>query len=402
MSKENCVVIGASHAAVELIGSLRQNGWEGDITIIGAEAHLPYHRPPLSKTVLTGATTFEKILIRPEQFYNKQQVDLRLGQRVNSIDTANKLVTTDTGESISYSKLVITTGADPIVLNLPGEDLEGIGYMRSFDDTKALMPYVEAGKHAVVVGGGYIGLETAAALRKCEMEVTVLEGLERVLQRVTGPKISAFYADAHAKRGVNIVTNAQVSGFEGTDRVQEVYCRDGLRYQADLVVIGVGVRPNISLANDAGLSVDNGISVNEFCQTSDKNVYALGDCSFFPCAQTGTRVRLESVPNAAEQARVAGAHICGQEKPYEALPWFWSDQYDLKLQIAGLNTGFDDIVVRGDMSTEKFSAWYYREEKLLAVDCVNSPKDFMIAKKLLNAGTSPDKASAADSEQALV
>lgn len=400
--QERCVIIGASHAATQLIASLRQEGWTGAITVVGSETHLPYHRPPLSKTVLTGESPFEKILLRPEAFYQKQEVDLKLGTTVNKIDRNSKSVALSDGSTLAYSKLIITTGADPIVLNLPGESLDGIGYLRSYDDIVKLMPHVAEGKKAVIVGGGYIGLETAAALRKCGMEATILEGMDRVLQRVTGPKISAFYTQAHAKRGVEIVTGAQVSGFDGDGHVSAVLCKDGSRYDADLVVIGVGVRPNIHLAQEAGLAIENGICVDEFSQTEDSDIFAVGDCASFPSAHTGARLRLESVPNATEQAKAAAAKICGQEKPYAALPWFWSDQYDIKLQIAGLSIGFDDIVIRGDMETEKFSAWYYAGDKLLAVDCINAPKDFMLAKKLLNAKQSPSKAAASNPEAALL
>lgn len=396
MASNPCIIIGASHAAVQLITSLRQEGWDQGIVVIGAESHLPYHRPPLSKTVLTGQMPFEKILLRPEAFYEKQNVTLRLGETVASINRDEKNVTLSDGETLEYANLIITTGADPIILNLPGEELEGIGYLRNYDDIKKLMPFVEEGKKAVIVGGGYIGLETAAALRKSGMEVTVLEGLDRVLQRVTGPKISEFYTKAHNRRGVNIVTNAQVSGFSGDNHVQKVLCKDGSSYDADLVVIGVGVRPNIALAEAAGLKVENGICINEFSQTEDPNIYAVGDCTSFPCNFTGTRLRLESVPNATEQGKTAAAQICGKEKLYTAVPWFWSDQYDLKLQIAGISTGFDDIVIRGNMEEEVFSAWYFSGDQLLAVDCVNSPQEFMMSRKMLADGNTPSKEVVAD------
>jgi 3-phenylpropionate/trans-cinnamate dioxygenase ferredoxin reductase subunit len=276
-------------------------------------------------------------------------------------------------------------------LNLPGEQLEGIGYLRNYDDTQSLMPYIKEGKSAVVVGGGYIGLETAAALRKAGMVVTVLEGMERVLQRVTSPEISAFYTKAHVTRGVNIVTNAQAIEFVGRHRVEAVKCSNGESYPADMVVIGVGVRPNTALATDAGLNVDNGINIDEFGRTNDPDIFAIGDCTNFPCHFTNTRIRLESVPNAVEQAKSAAAYICGKELPYQALPWFWSDQYDLKLQIAGINTGFDDIVILGNMEDEQVSAWYFAGDRLLAVDAINSTKDFIKAKQLLSEGQSISK-----------
>ena len=391
MAPSPIVAIGASHASVQLATSLRQAGYSGDIVIVGAEPHLPYHRPPLSKTLLTQQISFDKTLLRQQSFYDKHNIQLKLGARVKSMSRECSQVTLDSGETISYSKLVIATGADPIVLNLPGEQLEGIGYLRNYDDTQSLMPYIKEGKSAVVVGGGYIGLETAAALRKAGMVVTVLEGMERVLQRVTSPEISAFYTKAHVTRGVNIVTNAQAIEFVGRHSVEAVQCSNGESYPADMVIIGVGVRPNTALATDAGLNVDNGINIDEFGRTDDPDIFAIGDCTNFPCHFTNTRIRLESVPNAVEQAKSAAAYICGKELPYQALPWFWSDQYDLKLQIAGINTGFDDIVILGNMENEQFSAWYFAGDRLLAVDAINSTKDFIKAKQLLSEGQSISK-----------
>ena len=391
MAPSPIVAIGASHASVQLATSLRQAGYSGDIVIVGAEPHLPYNRPPLSKTLLTQQVSFDKTLLRQQSFYDKHNIQLKLGARVKSISRECSQVTLDSGETISYSKLVIATGADPIVLNLPGEQLEGIGYLRNYDDTQSLMPYIKEGKSAVVVGGGYIGLETAAALRKAGMVVTVLEGMERVLQRVTSPEISAFYTKAHVKRGVNIVTNAQAIEFVGRHSVEAVQCSNGESYPADMVIIGVGVRPNTALATDAGLNVDNGINIDEFGRTDDPDIFAIGDCTNFPCHFTNSRIRLESVPNAVEQAKSAAGYICGKELPYQALPWFWSDQYDLKLQIAGINTGFDDIVILGNMENEQFSAWYFAGDRLLAVDAINSTKDFIKAKQLLSEGQSISK-----------
>ena len=391
MAPSPIVAIGASHASVQLATSLRQAGYSGDIVIVGAEPHLPYHRPPLSKTLLTQQISFDKTLLRQQSFYGKHNIQLKLGARVKSISRECSQVTLDSDETISYSKLVIATGADPIVLNLPGEQLEGIGYLRNYDDTQSLMPYIKEGKSAVVVGGGYIGLETAAALRKAGMVVTVLEGMERVLQRVTSPEISAFYTKAHVKRGVNIATNAQAIEFVGRHSVEAVQCSNGESYPADMVIIGVGVRPNTALATDAGLNVDNGINIDEFGRTDDPDIFAIGDCTNFPCHFTNSRIRLESVPNAVEQAKSAAAYICGKELPYQALPWFWSDQYDLKLQIAGINTGFDDIVILGNMEDEQVSAWYFAGDRLLAVDAINSTKDFIKAKQLLSEGQSISK-----------
>lgn len=389
MSSNTCLIIGSSHAAVQLVTSLRQEGWEDEIIVIGEESYLPYHRPPLSKAVLKGEKKIGDILLRPEAFYDKLQVSFKLGERVTAIDRAAQCVTLANGGTVSYQKLVISTGASPIILNLPGESLEGIGYLRSYGDIETLTPHISSGGKAVVVGGGYIGLEAAAALNARGMQVTVLEALDRVLQRVTARELSEFYTQAHERRGVKIVTGASVSGFVGDRKVEKVLCEHGVEYNADLVVIGVGVRPNVTLAEAAGLTIDNGICVDEFSQTEDPNVFAIGDCTSFPCAATGTRLRLESVPNATEQAKAAAAAVCGKHKPYTALPWFWSDQYDLKLQIAGIGRGYDNIVIRGSLENEVFSAWYFKGDTLLAADCVNQPLDFMAARRAILKGISP-------------
>jgi len=396
MSPKTCVVIGASHAAVQLITSLRQEGWDGEIIVVGEESYLPYHRPPLSKAVLKGEKEIDDILLRPEPFYKQLQVNLKLGARVTNINRIDQSISLANGEIIGYRKLVICTGASPIILNLPGESLEGIGYLRTYSDIEILTQHVKSDGKAVVIGGGYIGLEAAAALCAQGMNVTVLEALDRVLQRVTTPELSQFYTDAHKRRGVCIVAGASVTGFVGNGKIEKVLCDKGIEYEADLVVIGVGVRPNVSLAENAGLAVDNGICVDEYSQTEDPNIFAIGDCTSFPCAATGTRLRLESVPNATEQAKSAAATICGSRKPYTAIPWFWSDQYDLKLQIAGLARDYDNIVIRGNMENEVFSAWYFKGNTLLAADCVNQPMDFMSARKAILKGINPPREKIAD------
>lgn len=396
------VIVGASHAAVQLVTSLRQQGWDHGITIVGREKHFPYHRPPLSKTMLTDGKSVESILLRSELFYEKNHVEMLLGQSVENINKNDKSVTLSSEKVLSYSKLVLCTGSNPIYLNLPGETLKGIGYLRDFGDVDRLSKFVKKGKRAVLVGGGYIGLEAAAALRSFGMEVTILESMDRILRRVTEPEISAFYTNAHTTRGVNIVTNAQVSAFSGEEQVQEVICNNGQRFPADLVIIGVGVRPNVMLAEKVGIEVDNGIVVNAQMLTSDPDIYAIGDCASFPSPLTEARIRLESVPNANEQAKCAAASLCGKLKTYDAVPWFWSDQFNMKLQIAGLSHGYNNMVLRGDTMSEKFSAWYFKEDILLAVDCINSPADFITAKNLLTARKNPDKHLIALSEETIL
>ncbi len=278
-SKRNCIVVGASHAAAQLVISLRRQGWDGTITVFGDEYFLPYHRPPLSKDYLSGAKDIDDILIRPPAVYHKARVRIGLGMRVEAIDRVNKKVQLDDGESISYEKLVLTTGSHVRKLPVPGVDLSGVFYLRSISDVEQIKGFIGAGKKAVIIGGGYIGLETAAMLKKVGMEVTVLEAMERVLQRVTTEEISNFYARVHREEGVDIVANAVAERIEGAKKVAKVVCADGQEFDADLVIVGIGIIPATELAENAGLDVDNGIKVNEFAQTSDPDILAAGDCT---------------------------------------------------------------------------------------------------------------------------
>jgi len=394
-----CVVVGASHAGGQLAVSLRQEKWEGKILVIGEEHYLPYNRPPLSKTFLSGEKQVDNILIRPEAQYEKVGIDFMLGQRVTAIDCQARTVSLESGIEVPYTKLALTTGASVRKLNLPGADLKGVMYLRDISDVENIQPYVIPGKKAVIVGGGYIGLETAAMLRKIGMDVTVLEAADRVLNRVTAPVMSAFYTRVHEEEGVRIVTNAGVTGFAGDKRVQEVLCGDDASYSADLVIVGIGVIPNTGIAEAAGLETDNGICVDAHCRTSDPDIVAAGDCANHHNVFYDMRLRLESVQNAMDQAKVAAATLCGREIQYNALPWFWSDQYDLKLQIAGLSNGYDDVVVRGDSEAgRKFSAFYYSGGKVIAVDAINSPQEFMIGKQIITQSLAVNKSQLANSE----
>lgn len=385
MSTENqvCLIIGASHAGAQLAMSVRKEGWEGEITVLGDENVMPYHRPPLSKALLVGEKTADQIDIMKEKVYEKANITFTLGVRVDAIDRDNKQITLTNGESHSYDKLGLCTGARVRYLDIPGGKLKGVHYIRTLADAQAMQAEVKEGNKAVIVGGGYIGLETAASLRKLGMEVTVLEMMGRVLERVTAPELSTYYATLHGSHGVNIITDAQALELHGGDRVEKVICNNGLTLDADLVIIGIGVIPNTELAAEAGLTVGNGVEVNEFAQTSDPDIVAAGDCTYHPNNLLGFSLRLESVPNAMEQAKTAGATICGNEKAYHALPWFWSDQYDVKLQIAGFNLGYDHVIIRGNPDDNKFVGWYMKGDTILAADCINSPKEFMIAKKLV-------------------
>ena len=389
---KHCIIIGASHAGAQLCVSLRQGGWEGDITVIGDEPDLPYHRPPLSKDFLSGDKAIDDILLRPASVYENANVTMKLGTRVGAIDREAKTILTDDGETLSYDKLVLATGARVRHLPVPGNDFEGVFYLRDSDDVRAIKNNVEAGKRVVIIGGGYIGLETAASLRKQGMEVTVLEAMPRILQRVTAPELSTFYKRIHSEEGVTILEGVMASEIRqlGTALSVETSCEQS--FDADMVIIGIGVIPNVELAKEAGLDVGNGIEVNEFCQTSDPDIYAAGDVTWHFNPIYEHHIRLESVPNATEQAKTVALHMNGKAKPYNSLPWFWSDQFDLKLQIAGLSGGYDDIVIRGDIEKGRsFAAFYFKGDKILAVDAVNSPREFMFTKMALTKGQSLDK-----------
>jgi len=381
---KNCVVIGASHAGSQFAFSLRQGGWKGDITIIGEEFDYPYHRPPLSKTFLSGEKKIQDILLRPPELYEKSGINIRLGERVKSIDRSNKSITTEDNNVIYYHKLVIATGARVREIPIPGSEIEGVCYLRNARDVNNIKSQVIPGKHAVIIGGGYIGLETAASLRKQGMEVTIIEAMSRILQRVTAPELSNFYKRIHLEEGVKIFEETVATEFKSIDEKINVLTSCGKSFLGDMVIVGIGVIPNVELANSAGLKVENGVEVNEFCQTSDSEIYAIGDVSWHYNKIYDRSLRLESVPNATEQAKIAALHINKKPKAYNSLPWFWSDQYNLKLQIAGLSNGYNDIVIRGDINKSRsFSAFYFKDNKLLAVDAVNSPREFMFTKMVL-------------------
>ena len=383
------IIIGASHAAAQTCVSLRQGGWSGAITIIGDEPSLPYHRPPLSKEFLSGGKTIENILIRPAEAYEAANIEMKLGVRVSTINRSDKTITTSTGETLCYDKLVLTTGARVRRLGIAGANLDNVFYLRSATDVLSIKAKAEAAKSAVIIGGGYIGLETAASLRKQGLDVTILEAMPRILQRVTAEEMSTFYKRIHTEEGVKIFESVMASKIEKSREALNVIMSSEQSFSADMVIIGIGVVPNIELAEAAGLDVGHGIKVNEFCQSSDPNIYAAGDVTWHYNPIYNTHIRLESVPNATEQGKAAAAHINGNPKPYNSLPWFGSDQFDLKLQIAGLSTGYDKVVIRGDHETgRRFAAYYFKGAKFIAVDAVNAPRDFMFGKQALSKGKS--------------
>jgi len=394
---DSIIIIGASHAAAQASVSLRQSGWDSDITVIGDEDVLPYHRPPLSKDFLSGEKSIEDILIRPAESYVAANINMKLGVRVGAIDRAAKTILTDEGETLSYTKLVLTTGARIRRLPIAGEDLDNVFYLRDTQDVLAIKKKSQSSKTAVIIGGGYIGLETAASLRKQGLQVTVLEAMPRILQRVTAPQMSEFYKRVHTEEGVTILEHVMASEIQEDGQGLAVLTSCEKRLAADMVIIGIGVIPNTELAEAAGLSIGNGIEVNEFCQTSDPDIYAAGDVTWHYNPIYERHVRLESVPNATEQGKVIAAHITGTPKPYNSLPWFWSDQFDLKLQIAGLSTDYDDVVIRGDIETGRtYAAYYFKGDKFIAVDAVNAPRDFMFGKMSLTKDQNLDKTLISD------
>lgn len=394
------VIIGAGQGAGQAAASLRQAKYEGDITLIGDEAYPPYQRPPLSKAYLSGELPIERVYVRAEKFYTDKNIDLKTNTRVESIDPQGKSVTTDSGETIAYEKLLIATGSRPRKLSIAGSDLQGIHYLRTISDVDAIRDSMSTAKNIVIVGGGYIGLEVASVAVSSGLNVTVMEMEGRILQRVTTPEMSAYYHKLHTSRGLNILTNSTVSGFTGKDKINGVLCKDEAGEEseipADLVIVGIGIIPNIELAEVAGIHCDNGIVVDDHCRTSMQDVYAIGDCCNHPNPILNRRLRLESVPNAMEQARVASANILGDDKVYAAVPWFWSDQYELKLQMVGFSADGDTQVVRGDMDTNQFAVFYLKDNAVVAVDAVNSPKEFMICKQLYGKVVDPESLS--DSE----
>ncbi|MGD9507863.1 MAG: NAD(P)/FAD-dependent oxidoreductase [Geminicoccaceae bacterium] len=391
------VIVGAGQAGFQVAASLRGGGFTGPIRLVGAEPHPPYQRPPLSKGLLLGKMEPARLLFRQPTFYTAQAIDLDLSRPVAAIDRAGRRVIDDAGAAIPYETLVLATGTRVRPLPAPGADLDGVLYLRTLDHSGELARRAEAARRVVVIGGGFIGLEVAAALRMLGKEVTVLEAAERLMGRVVAPIISSFYADLHRERGVGLVLGARIAALAGTDgRVSAVAMADGTRHEADLVVIGIGVLPNVELAEAAGLACANGIVVDAHGRTSDPAIYAAGECTSHPNRFAGGHARLESVQNAVDQAKAVATSILGRPSAYDEVPWFWSDQYEVKLQMVGLSSGHDRQVVRGDPASGRFSVLYFRDGRLLAIDSVNRAADHMAGRKLLGAGTALTPEQAAD------
>ncbi|GAB1818314.1 NAD(P)/FAD-dependent oxidoreductase [Herbidospora sp. RD11066] len=375
------LVVGASQAGVQVAVSLRDLGYDGPITLAGAELHPPYQRPPLSKAYLKDATA--ALDLRDPAFYASRRIDLLTGERITGFADRG-VARTDRGHLLAFDRLALTVGARPRRLTVPGAGLDGVRYLRDRDDAEALRGHLASARRVVVVGGGFIGLEIAAAARSRGCEVTVLEAAPRLMGRAVDPVISAFYLRAHTRRGVSVVLDARLALIEGDSHVTGVRLADGTRLPADLVVAGVGVVPRTELASELGLLVDGGIVVDARARTSDPEVVAAGDCTVQPNPLTGAgRIRIESMPNAIAQGRAAAATLAGAPSPAADVPWFWSDQYDLKLQIAGVADGHDQVVVRGDPDGESFSALYYRDGELQAVNAVNRAADYLVVRRAL-------------------
>ncbi|WP_025764220.1 NAD(P)/FAD-dependent oxidoreductase [Dyadobacter tibetensis] len=380
-----CVVIGASHAGVNFAFALRKEGWEGEIQLFDADPMRPYHRPPLSKAYLAGTDKIEKNLLKAEESYEREKIDLHLGIKVAAIKPGERTIQLDDGRRVAYDKLVLATGARPLLPPIVGiEACSRVSVLRTASDVEHIRNKVkeQVSSRVVIIGGGYIGLETASSLSKMGASVVVLEREERILARVTAPFMSDYFQRLHAAHGVSVLTSKNVVSIGSSRECGIVICDDGSQYPAELVIVGVGIQVNQELAEQAGLIVENGIRVDGRAQTSDPAIYAIGDCTNHFNLHYQRFVRLESVQNAVDQAKVAAAAIAGKQPVYDALPWFWSDQFDTKLQIAGLSAGYNRILTRIEHA-HCFSVWYFKDDTLLAVDAVNHAKSYVVGTKLL-------------------
>ena len=397
---ETYVIVGAGHAAGQVAQSLRSSacGFTGRLVMIGEEACLPYQRPPLSKKFLAGELDLDRVYFKPPAFYEKFNIETMLNNRADSIDRAAKRVSLSDGRSITYDKLIFTTGSRVRTISAPGVELPGIFYLRTVADVEAIRAYLKEDSKLVIVGGGYIGLEVAAVMVSRGLDVTVVEMAPTVLARVVDKQVAEYFASVHRKAGVKIENGVAVQGFAGNGKVERVLCADGREFPAGVVIIGVGIVPNVELAQAAGLACDNGIAVDEFGRTQDPDIFAAGDCANHPNRLLGRRLRLESVHNALEQGKTAALAMCGKLVEYAQVPWFWSDQYDLKLQIVGLSGAHDSVIIRGSMANHAFAAFYLQGNVIIAVDAVNSPQEFMASKQLVANKTPVDREKLADAK----
>lgn len=380
------MIVGGGQGGYQAAASLRTEGYRGPITLISEEPHLPYQRPPLSKAFVLGKHDLDRLFLRPEAYYAEHEITMLRGEQAVSIDRSSAMVELASGTRIPYRWLILATGARNRVLPVTGAELEGVCYLRTVDEASTIKQRLVPAQKVVIIGGGFIGLEIAASARVLGKDVVVLEALPRLMARAVAPVVSDFFLEAHRREGVEIRLGARVVSFNNTgENVSGVVLEDGTVLSAELVVIGIGVMPNIELAHQAGLTTSNGIAVDEYLRTSDENIFAIGDCAEYPHPHAGGSVRLESVQNAVDHAVAVARTIVGKPAPYTAVPWFWSDQFDLRLQMVGLSFGFDQTVIRGMMESRKFSVFYFRNRQLLGIDSINRPTDHLAGRKLIAA-----------------
>lgn len=398
VKNDSCLIIGASHAGVNFAFALRKEGWEGAIHLFDTDPTLPYHRPPLSKAYLTSLDDIDKNTLKAVESYEKEQIQLHLGQTVTSINRQRKSIFLKDGSEYRYDKLVMATGARPVIPPIEGIHAAHQLYpLRTAADVANIREAMGEGKRVVIIGGGYIGLETAASLNKLGAKVTILEREARILARVTAPVLSQFFQNLHAEKGVVVLTGKNVISIRTDQEENTLLCSDGSSYTADIIIVGVGIHVNTELAEAAGLKLENGIKVDASTRTNDEDIYAIGDCTFHHNPHYDRYLRLESVQNAVDQAKVAAAAIGGKQPIYATIPWFWSDQYDVKLQMVGLSTGYTEALVRREEDNDrKFSVWYFKGDTLLAVDAVNNGKAYVLGMKFVKAGALVDKVKLID------
>jgi 3-phenylpropionate/trans-cinnamate dioxygenase ferredoxin reductase subunit len=399
MALPSVVIVGAGEAGFQAAASLREAGFDGGVVLIGEERRLPYQHPPLSKGFLAGKVDLDSLWFRPRTYYDKHAIELLSGERVTKIDRAGRRVVLTSGSSVRYHHLVLATGASPRMLSVPGADLEGVLALRTLSEAEVLAERARTARQAVIVGGGFIGLEVASVASSLDVEVTLIEVLPRLMARAVSGAIAEFYAREHTRWGERVLLSTGVTRIvsDAHGRAAAVETNDGHRHPADVVLVCIGVRPNVELAEGSGLSVRNGIVVDQYLLTEDPAISAIGDCANYPSQFTGAPVRLESVQNAADQGRCVATRLTGKAAAYRSIPWFWSDQRDLKMQMVGITPGADEIVLRGDPATRSFSAFCFQENRLLGVESVNRPADHAAVRRLfglaqdLDAGLSPQQ-----------
>ena len=394
-SDKTCVVVGASHAGVNFAFALRREGWEGEIILFDRDPEFPYHRPPLSKAYLSAEDNSQLDFLFPEENYKDDNITLCLGQTISSINKKDKTITLSDDTEQKYDKLVLATGARPFIPPIKGiESAKNLFPMRTIADAIQIGDAINNSekKRVVIIGGGYIGLEAAASLKKLGAEVTILERENRVLARITAPEMSEFFQKLHHENGVELLTKKNVTIIESSVGGNTLICDDNTNYIANVIVVGVGIKVNTELAENAGLEIDNGIKVDATARTNDEHIYAIGDCTYHHNPNYNRFIRLESVQNAVDQAKVAASAICGNDVSYDSIPWFWSDQYDVKLQMVGLSTGYDQVIQRVEENNEKCqSVWYFKDDELLAVDAVNNAKAYVLGGRFIKSRQKLDK-----------